>query len=275
VPTLPNIGQLMLASFIPSVHTDINNWWIGEKFDGMRACWNPLTKILYSKRSLPIRILSQHFLMMVMVNIFLEGELWIGRASFKFLKPIFSNKNNTDNFSWNLLKIILFDVPNSDSQECKLIYERRYSILLSNVPIIHPFLINTTRLKCRDRKYMDNYTRHIIKRGGEGVILRKPGSLYEHGRSHLLLKYKVLRDGEALLVSILKPSNYICQLPNGKVFTSQKKRNIGYSLKIGELISFKFSHISPTTGLPVQAIIYRRRGDMSWDDVLLQEEKIT
>lgn len=31
----------------------------------------------------------------------------------------------------------------------------------------------------------------IIVEGGEGVMLRKPRSLYELGRSHSILKYKV------------------------------------------------------------------------------------
>lgn len=31
----------------------------------------------------------------------------------------------------------------------------------------------------------------IIKDGGEGVIMRRPGSLYERGRSNSLLKFKV------------------------------------------------------------------------------------
>jgi ATP-dependent DNA ligase len=32
---------------------------------------------------------------------------------------------------------------------------------------------------------------NITTNGGEGVILRKKGSLYEHGRSPSLLKFKV------------------------------------------------------------------------------------
>jgi ATP-dependent DNA ligase len=32
----------------------------------------------------------------------------------------------------------------------------------------------------------------VITYGGEGIILRKPLSLYEHGRSNSLVKYKVI-----------------------------------------------------------------------------------
>ena len=33
--------------------------------------------------------------------------------------------------------------------------------------------------------------KQIIEKGGEGVMLRKPESLYENGRSGAILKYKV------------------------------------------------------------------------------------
>ena len=38
---------------------------------------------------------------------------------------------------------------------------------------------------------MKNYSDVILSEGGEGVILRKPKSLYENGKSENLLKYKV------------------------------------------------------------------------------------
>ena len=38
---------------------------------------------------------------------------------------------------------------------------------------------------------MHNYANFILKKGGEGVMLRRPNSLYEHGKSRSLLKYKV------------------------------------------------------------------------------------
>ena len=66
---LPGVGELMLASFprdSNTFHCTSNPWylfsssltlasssikqvcrWVGEKYDGMRACWNPLLKVLY------------------------------------------------------------------------------------------------------------------------------------------------------------------------------------------------------------------------------------
>lgn len=38
---------------------------------------------------------------------------------------------------------------------------------------------------------MNSYTKYVQNHNGEGVILRKPGSVYENGRSMCLVKYKV------------------------------------------------------------------------------------
>ena len=38
---------------------------------------------------------------------------------------------------------------------------------------------------------MKQYAEVIVSMGGEGVMVRKPYSLYENGRSHSVFKYKV------------------------------------------------------------------------------------
>jgi ATP-dependent DNA ligase len=35
------------------------------------------------------------------------------------------------------------------------------------------------------------FTNDVMRRGGEGAILRQPNSLYEQGRSKLVMKFKV------------------------------------------------------------------------------------
>ena len=44
---------------------------------------------------------------------------------------------------------------------------------------------------CRNRAVPKIAARNIIRDGGEGVIMRKPGSPYEHGRNESLVKLKV------------------------------------------------------------------------------------
>lgn len=41
----------------------------------------------------------------------------------------------------------------------------------------------------------------VESKGGEGLMLRQPGSLYEHGRSHTLLKVKSFFDAEGEVIA--------------------------------------------------------------------------
>jgi len=58
------------------------NRWMLEKYDGVRAFWNPQSRCFYSrkglKKNLPQDIIDS------MPNIFLDGELWY------FALPLFS-----------------------------------------------------------------------------------------------------------------------------------------------------------------------------------------
>jgi hypothetical protein len=45
---VPNVGSVVLPSFYYT-GADINNWWMGEKFDGVRFVWNPIKSMLFSK----------------------------------------------------------------------------------------------------------------------------------------------------------------------------------------------------------------------------------
>jgi ATP-dependent DNA ligase len=48
-------------------------------------------------------------------------------------------------------------------------------------------------MMCQSNKQLDVNIGFVLEGGGEGVILRKPGSLYENGRSSSLIKLKVTK----------------------------------------------------------------------------------
>ena len=76
---------------------------------------------------------------------------------------------------------------------------------------------------------MDEFFQDILDKGGEGLILRDPNSLYQNGRSSGYLKYKVsilvttlflylifpsqrFRDAEAQIVKKIAPQFWECIL---------------------------------------------------------------
>lgn len=109
-----------------------------------------------------------------------------------------------------IIRFTAFDVPDFESHTKE--FEERYENLLSIVGKDHPFIISNnsfsfflffikfifdysnqvvSRVKCEDPVILENLSRHVIKDEGEGMILRKPKSVYENGRSTSLLKLKV------------------------------------------------------------------------------------
>lgn len=101
--------------------------------------------------------------------------------------------------------MITFDNPGPSYQNYQ--YADRYSLLLhdnqfaDNIFTVslncawHNLLdvvqILTARMKCFTHKQVETKLKQVLEDGGEGVVLRKPGSVYEHGRSSSLLKIKV------------------------------------------------------------------------------------
>jgi DNA ligase 1 len=54
--------------------------------------------------------------------------------------------------------------------------------------------------RCRGTEHLSEELERIISGGGEGVMLRQPGSRYEAGRSATLLKAKRSHDAEARVI---------------------------------------------------------------------------
>ena len=54
---------------------------------------------------------------------------------------------------------------------------------------------------CEGKDHLERYVHEIIKLGGEGAMLRKPGSRYVRSRSDTLWKVKRFHDDEAIIIA--------------------------------------------------------------------------
>ena len=114
-----------------------------------------------------------------------------------------------------MTRVVAFDNP--DPRVENLPFEKRYAQIGQAVLPDHPFLVSSnlhshtlslshiqcfvlmillfqmvsSRVRVRDKHHLFAATRVILRDGGEGVILRRPNSLYERGRSTSLIKFKV------------------------------------------------------------------------------------
>ena len=100
-----------------------------------------------------------------------------------------ANKVVVDDYK--LLTYLIFDAPSHKGK-----YEDRMKRLQDNIPKNDEQCYATVVgiKKCTGVNDLKKWLADVTKAGGEGVMLRKPGSLYENKRSSTLLKVKTFYD---------------------------------------------------------------------------------
>jgi DNA ligase-1 len=179
----------------------------------------------------------------------LDGELWIGRRQFQ--KTISVVRRQDGGEAWKQVRYVLFDAPTVDGA-----FEQRQTRLT--------YLI--TGSKCRYARVLEqsictgsDQLRQELARiealGGEGLMLRQPGSAYVAGRSATLLKVKTFHDAEAVVVSHLPGTGrhrgrlgaVLVALPNGIQFAvgsgfTDAQRT--HPPAIGSTITFRYQELT-------------------------------
>eukprot|EP00026_Physarum_polycephalum_P001974 Phypoly_transcript_01978.p1 GENE.Phypoly_transcript_01978~~Phypoly_transcript_01978.p1 ORF type:complete len:752 (+),score=127.08 Phypoly_transcript_01978:45-2300(+) len=264
--SVPDVGEMMLASFAESHEkfaetiSSVSPWWLGEKYDGLRCIWNPKAKKLYNKTGLELSLPTQLDALCGNSGVFMDGEIWAGRGLYvdalKILGAI--------DIKWAFLRMSVFDNPGPSSQI--LPFEKRYASLLQSIYCESPFLIIVTRISCKSNLFLKKSLQQIIEGGGEGVILRKPKSFYERGRSDDLVKMKAARgDTEALVLST-SDIYFTLQMPNGVTFDVEYA-NSHVLPKKGDIVTLEYESYSRKSA-PVNPTIVRIRTDLRWEDVV-------
>eukprot|EP00026_Physarum_polycephalum_P001933 Phypoly_transcript_01936.p1 GENE.Phypoly_transcript_01936~~Phypoly_transcript_01936.p1 ORF type:complete len:910 (+),score=132.37 Phypoly_transcript_01936:109-2838(+) len=268
---IPDVGEVMLASF-PSLQnfaktiTPQNTWWMGEKYDGVRACWNGYRKLMLSRNINRLHVSKK--IMERLPKMCLDCELWFGRGNFHEALQIVGQ--TPPDSLWPFLRLLAFDKPDFPTQN--LAFESRYKFIVDAVPSSHPIVILAARYLCSTRKQLMIAIKHVIKDGGEGVILRKPKTLYERGRTQNLIKLKASRGDKEALVLDINSRSILLQLPEGNTFevpAKQKKtlKKGKRSLARGDVVTFEYYSYSHNA-LPVRPKLVRIRSDLSWGEVI-------
>jgi DNA ligase-1 len=73
-------------------------------------------------------------------------------------------------------------------------------LIYSNLTVGRKYISLVPQTLCTGRANLDEFFKDVTSAGGEGVMLRAPGSLYENKRSKNLLKYKPVDDDEATVM---------------------------------------------------------------------------
>lgn len=168
---------------------DVRGWFMSEKLDGVRAVWNG--KELISRHGNVFHA-PDWFIEGLPENVVLDGELFEGRGLFQQT----TGKLRAISGDWGNIRYMVFDVINSAACESRL--DALGRIVLPG----HCEVVN--QIKCDSIEHLLEFKGFILSLGGEGVMLRRPKSVYRHTRSHDLLKVKDASTDEAVVIGHIK-----------------------------------------------------------------------
>lgn len=166
---------------------DPTGWWMSEKLDGVRAYWDG-TKIL--SRLGNVFHTPDWFVAGLPAHP-LDGELFLDRKSFQKTTAIVRRQDKSDH--WKQIRFLIFDAPAHGGP-----FEERVK-LLQSLPA-HEYAGVHVHTVCNGIAHLKEELARVEALGGEGLMLRQPGSAYVAGRSATLLKVKSFKDDEAVVV---------------------------------------------------------------------------
>ena len=240
---------------------DLAGWWMSEKLDGVRAYWDG-QQLLSRQGNL---IHAPDWFLENLPQVPLDGELWLARKSFQKTVSIVRRQDKSDH--WKQISFLVFDAPAMTEP-----FERRVEFLTDALARQqHPHAKLHPHELCRDLQHLKQELARVESLGGEGLMLRQPGSKYESGRSLTLLKIKTFHDAEARVVEHIAGAGRHSgrlgalgvELPNGTRFSV----GTGFSdvqrenpPAIGSTITFRYQELSDR-GVPRFPSFVRVRSD--------------
>ncbi len=187
---MPKPPPLLLAHSWDE-ETDVAGWWISEKLDGVRAYWDG--KQFLSRLGNVYH--APAWFTEPLPKTPLDGELWISQGQFQ--RTVSIVRQHDADAEWKQVYYMVFDLPAAKGK-----FEARQEALiklLSKNYADHLCYLNQER--CHSNDHVIHELGQAEEIGGEGVMLRQPGSRYEVGRSHTLYKVKSEYDEEAVITA--------------------------------------------------------------------------
>lgn len=193
---------LLLAHPWDPAKVDPSGWWISDKLDGIRAYWDG-EGALWSRLGKRFAKAPAEYLALLPRGMPLDGELYLGPG--RFNDTVRAVKGSA---GWGELRYVVFDAP----PDPRTYSGRRYGMSGgAAVAAVEGFGYSfeeriafargawpdvAEQTPCQNVAHLHRELARVEAAGGEGLMLRKPGSLYEGKRSRTLLKVKSFHDVE-------------------------------------------------------------------------------
>ncbi|MDB4992718.1 MAG: ligase, partial [Myxococcaceae bacterium] len=247
---------------------DLAGWWISEKLDGVRAYWDG--KAFVSR--LGNVYYAPDWFTDGLPDTPLDGELWGGRKQFQ--KTVSIVRRQDRSVHWKDIKYVVFDAPALDAH-----FEDRLKFLAEHFAEAEgkkrcAYAEAHPHMPCTGLEHLREELARVEGLGGEGLMLRKPKSRYEVGRSSTLLKVKTFHDAEARVLGHQAGAGrhkgrlgaLLVETPEGTRFSvgtgfSDAEREDPPAL--GSVITYRFQELS-NGGVPRFPSYVGIRDDYAW-----------
>jgi DNA ligase 1 len=170
----------------------VSHYLVSEKLDGVRAWWDGEQLRTRSGYVIPA---PDWFLQVLPRDVALDGELWIGHGTFDRISALVRSAV-ADDEGWKAVRFMVFDLPDSLAP-----VEDRLQVLTALISAINsPFIQQVKQHELASPAELQQMLQSVTASGGEGLMLKRKGSLYQARRSSDWMKLKVREDAEAIVL---------------------------------------------------------------------------
>ncbi|MDD5757677.1 MAG: DNA ligase [Desulfobulbaceae bacterium] len=228
-----------------------SDYWVSEKYDGVRATWDGERLRFRSGRL----VAAPRWFVEGLPLCALDGELWLGRQGFARLAGIVKKKVPVDD-EWRQVRFMVFELPGAEGTFTERIEQLRRRIDAAGLP----WLKMVEQFRVADNKELRQRLDETVRLGGEGLMLHRAEALYHGGRSQDLLKVKQWLDSEARVIAYRSGSGkFEGVLGALEVETSEGRRfflGTGFSAAerrqppaLGSTVTYRYTGLT-ASGLP-------------------------
>ncbi|HMT16331.1 MAG TPA: DNA ligase, partial [Ottowia sp.] len=232
--------------------TDLADWWVSEKYDGVRGFWDGSALRTRGGE----RIAAPPWFTAGWPATPLDGELWAGRGGFEQAQSAVA-RQSPDDAAWRRLRYMVFDLPAHPGT-----FDERLPALRATVAAIdQPWVIAVPQQRVASAARLQALLREVVAGGGEGLMLHRGGSHYRAGRDDALRKLKPHDDAEARVIAHLpgrgrhagRLGALWVQTPEGRRFalgsgfTDAQRAD---PPPVGSWVTYRHRGVHPGSGLP-------------------------
>lgn len=242
--------EMILAKILPE-NVDVRDYWVSEKYDGVRGYWDGKQRQMYSRNGTVIALPNDFAAQLP--DISLDGELWIGRGQFERVVSVVRDAQPDDS-AWKQVKYMVFELPDSQNQYGDFT-QRMARIERITQHINAPNIQAVKQWRVRDRAELLRQLDTITQAGGEGLMLHLASAPYQTGRSDALYKLKLRQYAEATVIGyVAGTGKYAGKVGSLRVRTENGREfNVGGGLNdalraqppaIGSVITYQFNGLT-------------------------------